>query len=139
MGSQLGVLSDSRVVLPLWMGSETLRLDANMVISTRRAKVASCVVLEVIANLLPCCWIYDWIGWFLGRWAGGCDTEAIWSMKCLMRCELAVSFPFTVCGKLHLAVQIIILHHFWQEIAFGEFRNLYNQRYPGWMIGGHPS
>ena len=93
VGSQLGVLNGSRLVLPLWMGSKALRLDANMVISTRRAKAASLAPLEVIANLLPCRWIYDWAGWFARRWAGGCDSEAIWSMKGLMRYELAVSSP----------------------------------------------
>ena len=34
VGSQLGVLNGSRLVLPLWVSSETLRLDANMVIFT---------------------------------------------------------------------------------------------------------
>ena len=102
------------------MGSETLRLDANIFISTRRAKAASLALLEVIANLLPGGWIYDWTGWFLRRWATRCDSEVIWSMKCLMRYELAISWDmnwlsFTVRGKLHWAVQIIILHHFWQD------------------------
>ena len=44
-------------------------------------------------------------------------------MKCLMRYELAISSLRTVRGKLHSAVQIIILHHFWQRVAFGEFRD----------------
>ena len=34
VGSQLGVLNSSRLVLPLSVSSETLQLDANMVIFT---------------------------------------------------------------------------------------------------------
>ena len=53
----------------------------------------------------------------------GRDVFAMWyarrceswigSVECLVGDELAVSTPFTVCRKLHFAVQIIILHHFW--------------------------
>ena len=35
----------------------------------------------------------------------------LWSVECLVGDELAVSTQFTVCRKLHSAVQIIILHH----------------------------
>ena len=55
---------------------------------------------------------------------GGCGSEPIWSVNCLMRYELAISSPFTVRGKLHSAAQIIVLHRFWQRVAFGEFRDL---------------
>ena len=121
VGSQLGVLNSSRLVLPLSVSSETLQLDANMVIFTWRAKAASITLLKIIANLLPCHWIKDWAGWF----AGGCGSETVWSVKCLMRYELAISSPCTVCGKLNSVVQIIVLHHFWQRLAFGEFRDLW--------------
>ena len=56
-GFIMGVLNGSRLVLLLGVSSETLRLDANMVISTRRAKAASVVSLEIIANLAPFRWI----------------------------------------------------------------------------------
>ena len=100
-------------MLPLWVSAETLRLYADVVVSTGRAKATSLSPLKIIANLLPCPWIYDWAGRFTrGYGADGCDSEAIWSMKCLMRYKLAVSTPFTVRGKLHAAVQIIIPHHY---------------------------
>ena len=126
VGSQLGVLNGSRLVLPLWVSSETLRLDANMVIFTWRAKTASITPLKIIANFLPCGWISDWAGWLARRYrTGSCGNEAIWSVKCLMRYELAISSPCTVRGKLHSTVHIIVLHHFRQRIAFGEFRDLW--------------
>ena len=37
-GSVLGVLSGGRLVLPLWVGSQVLRFDANMIIFTGRGK-----------------------------------------------------------------------------------------------------
>ena len=49
-GFIVGVLNGSRLVLLLGVSSETLWLDANMVISTRRAKAASIMPLEIIAN-----------------------------------------------------------------------------------------
>ena len=126
VGSKLEVLNSSRLMLPLWVSSETLRLDANMVIFTWRAKAASITPLKIIANLLPCCWINDWAGWFARRYrTSGCGSETIWSVKCLMRYESAISSPCTVRGKLHSAVQIIVLHHFRQRVAFGEFRDLW--------------
>ena len=56
-GFIMGVLNGSRLVLLLGVSSETSRLHANMVISTRRAKVASVVPLEIMAKLAPCRWI----------------------------------------------------------------------------------
>ena len=112
VGSVLGVLSSSRLVLPLWVGSHTLWFDANIIISTGGAKAATFTPLEFKANLFPCGLVYDWAGRFAKRWACGCGSRWIWSVKRLMGYELAVRSPFTACGKLHFAVQIIILHHF---------------------------
>ena len=94
-------LSSSRLVLPLWVGSQAMRFDANMIIFTGRDKAATLTSLVIVANLLC----------FARRWARPCGSW-IWSVECLVGDELAVSTQFTVCRKLHSAVQIIILHHF---------------------------
>ena len=94
-------LSSTRLVLPLWVGPEAMRFDANMIIFTGRDKAATFTSLVIVANLLR----------FARRWARR-RRSWIWSVECLVGDELAVSTQFTVCRKVHSAVQIIILHHF---------------------------
>ena len=50
--SVLGVLSNGRLVLPLWVGSQALRFDANMIIFTGRGKAPPLTPLVIVANLL---------------------------------------------------------------------------------------
>ena len=67
VGSVLGVLSSSRLLLPLQVGSQALWFDVNMIIFTGRGKVATFTLVVIIANLLPCCWVYDWAGCFASK------------------------------------------------------------------------
>ena len=56
-GLSIWFLSSSRLVLPLWVGSQAMRFDANMIISTGRDKAANFTSLVIVADLLPCCWV----------------------------------------------------------------------------------
>ena len=115
-GLSMWFLSSSRLVLPLWVGSQPMQFDVNMIIFTGRDKAATFTSLVIVANLLPCFWVQDWAGRFARRWARRCGSW-IWSVECLVGDELAVSTQFTVCRILHSAVQIIILHHFRKRVT----------------------
>ena len=56
-GLSIWFLSSSRLVLPLWVGSQAMRFGANMIIFTGRDKAATFTSLVIVANLLPCCWV----------------------------------------------------------------------------------
>ena len=106
---KLGVWSSSGLVLPLRVGSHTLQFDANMIVSTGGSKAATFTLLVVKTNLLPWCLVYDWTRCFANKWACRSRGQGIWPVKCLMGYELAIISPFAAYGKLHSAVQIIIL------------------------------
>ena len=81
---KLGVWSSSGLVLPLRVGSHTLRFDANMIVSTGGAKAATFTPLVVKTNLLPCCLVYDWTRCFANKWACRSRGQGIWPVKCLI-------------------------------------------------------
>ena len=73
-------LSRGRLVLPLWVDSQAMRCDENMIIFTGRDTAATFTSLLIVASLLR----------FARRWARRCGSW-IWSVECLVGDELAVS------------------------------------------------
>ena len=93
VGSVLGVLSSSRLLLPLQVGSQALWFDVNMIIFTGRGKVTTFTLVVIIANLLPCCWVYDWAGRFASKAIICTSTWQMSCVECMSEKETGASHP----------------------------------------------